>query len=224
MVMKFLRFLVIFVSTFLIGLVTPALAYAGASLSLSPATKSLMVGDSFEVAIVLDTGGAKTDGADIIINYDEMKLSASSANLGNLYDNKINEDVSHPGKIVLQAVSDVGSSFSGTGTLATINFKTIAGGLGSVAFEMKPDSSLDCNVNYRGTDLLASVSNGAYTILPEGIGAGVATPSGTPTPTRTGTLTPTPTLPATGWGGPTILGLGFGGLLLFVALSMLVFL
>jgi len=224
MVMKFLRFLGIFVLTFLIGLVTPALAYAGASLSLSPATKSLMVGDSFEVAIVLDTGGAKTDGTDIIINYDEMKLSALSASLGNLYDNKINEDVSHPGKIVLQAVSDVGSSFSGTGTLATINFKTIAGGLGLVAFEMKPDSSLDCNVNYRGADLLASVSNGAYTILPEGIGAGVATPSGTPTPTRTGTLTPTPTLPQTGWGGPTILGLGFGGLLLFVALSMLVFL
>jgi hypothetical protein len=200
------------------------LAYAGASLSLTPATKSLLVGDSFEVVIVLDTGGAKTDGADIIINFDEMKLSASSASLGNLYDNKINEDVSHPGKIVLQAVSDVGSSFSGTGTLATINFKSIAGGLGSVAFEMKPDSSLDCNVNYRGTDLLASVSNGAYTSLPEGIGAGVATPSGTATPTLTGTLTPTPTLPATGWGGPTILGLGFGGLLLFVALSMLVFL
>jgi len=221
---KFLPGLLIFFLLVLAFLIQPGLAFAGASLSFSPASKSVMVGDSFEVDVVLDTGGVKTDGVDILISYDEMKLEAKNAALGNLYDNKINEDVSQPGKIVLQAVSDVGSGFVGTGNLAKLSFKSIAGGPTLVSFDMIGESTIDCNVSADGEDILASVSNGTYTILPEGIGAGTATASGTPIPTATGTRTPTPTVPATGFFGPTVIGLGFGGLLILLALSLLVFL
>ena len=212
-----------FLILFLLSIVQPSFAFAGASLSFSPASKSVMVGDSFDVDVVLDTGGVETDGVDVLISYDEMKLEAKNASLGNLYDNQINEDVSQPGKIVLQAVSDVGSGFVGTGNLAKISFKAIAGGPALVSFEMIGESTTDCNVTANGEDILASVSNGAYTILPEGIGAGVATVSGTPTPTSTGTLTPTPTVPETGFFAPTVIGLGFGGLLILFALSFLLF-
>jgi len=221
---KFLPAFSIFFLLILAFLIQPGLAFAGASLSFSPATQSVMVSDSFEVDVVLDTGGVETDGVDILISYDEMKLEAKNAVLGSLYDNKINEDVSQPGKIVLQAVSDVGSGFVGKGNLARISFKTIAGGPAQVSFDMIGESTTDCNVSANGQDILASVSNGAYTILPEGIGAGVATASGTPTPTSTGTLTPTPTVPETGFFGPTVIGLGFGGLLILLAFSLLVFL
>jgi hypothetical protein len=221
---KFLPALSIFFLLSLAFLIQPSLAFAGASLSFSPASKSVMVGDSFEVDVVLDTGSVETDGVDILISYDEMKLEAKNATLGNLYDNKINEDVSQPGKIVLQAVSDVGSGFVGKGNLAKLSFKAIAGGPAQVSFEMMGESTTDCNVSANGEDILASVSNGTYTIVPEGIGAGVATASGTPTPTVTGTLTPTPTVPETGFLGPTAIGLGFGGILIFLAFSLLVFL
>ncbi len=220
---KFLPALSIFFLLALPFLIQPGLAFAGASLSFSPASKSVMVGDSFEVDVVLDTGGVETDDVDILISYDEMKLEAKNAALGSLYDNKINEDVSQPGKIVLQAVSNVGSGFIGTGNLARISFKSIAGGQAVVSFEMFGESTTDCNVTANGEDILASVSNGTYTILPEGIGAGIATASGTPTPTSTGTLTPTPTVPETGFFAPTVIGLGFGGLLIFLALSLLMF-
>lgn len=199
-------------------------AYASASLSFSPASESVTVGDSFEIDVILDTGGLSTDGVDLLISYDQLKLEAKNASLGDLYDNKINEDVSQPGKIVLQTISDLGSSFVGTGTLATITFRPIAGGLAQVSFDMVGDSTTDSNVNSNDEDILSSVSNGTYTILPMGIGGDSdATASGTPTPTSTGTLTPTPTVPATAWFEPTIMGLGFGGLLIFVALSLLLF-
>lgn len=221
---KYLPTLLILFLVLLGFLTRPSLALANASLSFSPALESVMVGDSFEVDIVLDTGGVETDGVDLIISYDELKLEAKNAVLGGLYDNKINEDVSQSGKIVLQAVSDVGSSFLGRGGVATINFKAIAGGLAQVSFEMMGESTTDCNVNSDGEDILASVSNGTYTILPMGIGGeGDATVSGTPTPTSTGTLTPTPTMPESGFFGPTVVGLGLGAILIFVALSLLVF-
>ena len=210
---------------FLALLARPNFAFAGASLSFSPATESLMVGDSFEVNVVLDTGGVETDGVDIIITYDDLKLEAKNAAFGDLYDNKINEDVSASGKIVLQAVSDVGSGFVGTGTVATLNFKAVAGGMAQVSFDMIGESTTDCNVNSDGEDILASVSNGSYTILPMGIGGDDdATASGTPTPTSTGTLTPTPTVPESGFFEPTVIGLGLGVIFIFVALSLLVFL
>ncbi len=194
---------------------------AGASLSFSPARQEVSIDDSFTVDIILDTGGVKTDGVDIILTYDNSKLVASDAVLGDLYDNKINEDASLPGKIILQAISDVGSGFAGTGTVATVNFKAISGGLAQVSFEMEGDSALDCNVSSKGQDILASVSNGSYTVLPVGIGAGLdATASGTPTPTS---ATATPTVPETGFFEPTVIGFGLGGILIFVALSLLVF-
>jgi hypothetical protein len=205
---------------FLILLIHPGLAFAGASLSFSPASESVMVGESFEIDVVLDTGGVETDGVDLLISYDEMRLEAKNATLGNLYDNIINEDVSQPGKIVLQALSDAGSGFVGTGNLAKISFKAIAGGPALVSFDIVGESTTDCNVSADGEDILASVSNGSYTILPEGIGAGVATTSGTPTPTS---LTPTPTVPETGFFGPTVIGLGFGGLLIILAFSLFLF-
>ena len=213
----------VFLLAFLVFSARPNLAFAGASLSFSPASKSVMIEDNFEIYVVLDTDGVETDGVDLILTYDEMKLAATEAALGDLYDNKINEDFSQPGKIVLQAVSDVGSGFIGTGTVATLNFKAVAGGMAQVSFDMIGESTTDCNVNSDGEDILASASNGSYTIFPEGVGQGVATASGTPTPTSTGTLTPTPTVPETGFFEPTVIGLGLGVIFIFVALSLLVF-
>ena len=222
---KYLPVPFVFLLVLLGFLARPNLAFAGASLSFSPASKSVMIEDSFEINVVLDTDGVETDGVDLILTYDEMKLAATEAALGDLYDNKINEDFSQPGKIVLQAVSDVGSGFVGTGTVATLNFKAVAGGMAQVSFDMIGESTTDCNVNSDGEDILASVSNGSYTILPMGIGGvGDATASGTPTPTSTGTLTPTPTVPESGFFEPTVIGLGLGAILIFVALSLLVFL
>jgi hypothetical protein len=235
--MKYLKLLPIFFLVFLVFLTqAKGILAAGVSLSFSPASGSVIAGDTFDIEVVLETGGAKTDGVDLLISYDDLKLETKNAVLGDLYDNKINVDVSQPGKIVLQAVSDAGSSFAGTGTLAVISFRAVAGGLAPVSFEMEAGSYLDCNVNYEGKDILTSVSNGAYTVFPQGAGGeekvlaqtttGTPTPTtyGTPTPTTYLTPTPTGTLPATGFFEPTVMGAAFGGLLILVALSLLVFL
>ncbi len=68
------KIFLIFLSLFLLSVRPTGVAAASASLSLSPATASPNVGDTFAVDIVLDTGGDAASGATALINYDKDKL------------------------------------------------------------------------------------------------------------------------------------------------------
>jgi len=219
------KLLPVFFAFFLIGLFVQAgVAYAGVSLSLSPANRVVSLDEKLSLEVKLDTGGVKTDEAEVVIAYDDTKLSVSEAVLGWIYDDRAKEDTSQPGKIVLRASSLPGLSFTGSETFAWLTFKTTATGMANVSIEMPPKSK----VSYEGKNLLASVTNGSYTILAGGFGASTATPSGTPTPTATPTVRTSPTatptgLPETGWFEPTALSLGLGAALILMAVSLLIF-
>ncbi len=153
-------------------LFTPSSALA-ATLALSPASGTFNKGCSFSVDIKLDTTGAQTDGTDAIIKYDNSKLSATSINSGTIYadypGNSIDEST---GKITTSGLASVSSAFTGSGTLATINFTVKEGastGATIVSFDFDVNNktnTTDSNVVQRGTiaDILSSVTNGNYTI------------------------------------------------------------
>lgn len=193
---------------------SPKTAYAVASLSLSPATKTIEVGQTFSVSVVLSTGGSNTDATDVIVNYDSTKLELVTATLGDLYDNRLVTNTSVSGKVTLRASSSPGTYFNGSGTFATLNLKGKAIGSGAVNFDFTANSTTDCNVAYAGSDILGSVSNGVYTVVAAG-----TLPNVTPT---TNTTTPIPTQPVTGGLTPTVLISIFGTFLL--VLGSLVFL
>lgn len=182
-------------------------AWAAASLSFSPASKTVALNETFSVDVMLSTGGAETDGTDAIVMYDANKLQVTAASLGNLYANKLIADTSTLGKIVFRATSTADQSYNGTGTFATITFKAYASGTqaAEVYFQFTSGSTTDSNVAYQGSDLLGSVSNASYTIS-----------SAAASPAAGGVATsPTPSVPVSGSTTPTIFLLA-GGLLLFL--------
>lgn len=141
---------------------------AAASLSFDPASKTVALNETFSVNVVLNTGGAETNGVDAIIRYDGNKLEFVSAAMGSLYESILtpNPTPSTPGSLTLGAATT--QTYNGTGTFAAITFKAIAEGTANVYFDFTADSTTDSNVAYQGEDLLGSISNASYTITPTG--------------------------------------------------------
>jgi len=164
--------------------------------------------ETFNVDVILNTGGSETDGADVIIRYDGNKLTLVTAALGELYTNKLTADTSVEGKITFRATSSENQSYNGTGTYATMSFKAKAEGTANLYFDFTSGSTTDSNVAYKGSDILGSVSNASYTITQAGTG---------------GTASPSPSVPVSGTASPTILILGSGLFMLFLGAAKLLF-
>jgi len=109
-------------------------------------------------------------------------------------------------------VSGAGGAFSGSGTLATVNFVVLASapfGSTQVGFDFDPSNRqklTDSNVIWRDAngayDALSSATGGSY-LVGAGPCAAPGTPTHTATPTKAPTLTPTPTPTLTPTATPT---------------------
>ena len=146
-------------------LLVPSMASA-ATLSLSPSSQSVNVGDTFTVSINLDTQGASVDGVDIrYLNYNPALLQVQQVTPGTLMPitpaNSINASV---GRITFSQVVVGGSQYKGSGALATITFKVLASGNASVTFNHTALNTTDSNVASNGSDVLTAVINGSYTV------------------------------------------------------------
>lgn len=147
-----------------------------ASLSLNPIAGTYKVGDSFEVAVNLDTDSAKTVGTDLLITYDKTKLEVLDSDLqkegvqiqiGSLYGTfAINSEKN--GKIYFGAIVEPGKAqFSGSGVLATVKFKTKAVGNAPVTIDYDSGKTTESNVTTADSrDILAKVANATFTIVP----------------------------------------------------------
>jgi len=183
----------------------PSSLAAGASLALSPASGTVNKGCSFSVDISLNTGGAQTDGTDAIVFYDPTRLTATAIKSGTIYSDYPGNSIdASTGKITVSGLSPVGSTFSSSGILATINFTVLeAAPLGAtqVKFDFDPadkGKTNDSNIVERDTvsDVLSQVTDASFTV---GSGTCVGltispTPRGGREATGGGTIiTPTPT-------------------------------
>lgn len=150
-------------------------AYA-ASLSLSPATASKNINDSFGVDIVLDTEGVPVSGATAMINYDVTKLQV------------VDDDATatgvqiKPGTILTQTLANsvdatagqirfdagtLGASFTGRGVMGTIHFKAIAEGSAQATFVFNPSATTNTSAVAAASgpnNLLTTVNDGTFTI------------------------------------------------------------
>lgn len=189
----------------------PAKAYAQtASLSLNPSTGTFNKNCPFSLAIDLNTGGAQTDGTDAILLFDPSRVSATSITNGTVYSDFPGNNIDNiNGKVTVSGLASISSPFTGSGTLATINFKVsenAQAGATQVTFDFSPADkakTTDSNVVQRGTvsDVLNSVVNGSYTIGTGACGAVSSppppqgAPDGTPSATLAPKIPPTQTPP-----------------------------
>lgn len=193
-----------------IGLICPNKTYAAASLSLSPATASKAVNDTFNVDIILDTGGEAISGATAIITYDTTKLQVqdnvsvidpactTSVNItpGSIFSTPLTNCVDSSASTIRFDSGSLGTAYTGRGTMATISFRALAAGNAAVNFTFNPSSTTNTSLVAAAaspTNILTTVNNGVYTI-------------GTTTTTTTTTTTP----PVTGALENTLMAIGAG--------------
>lgn len=181
---------VIIIIIFITIILTPLAFAQSATLSLSPSSGTFNKGCNFSLEIKLGTGGAQTDGTDAILSYDASRFTATSItpNTSTYPDFPGNSIDDAGGKIIISGIASVSGSFSGSGTLATINFSvkdTAQTGATQIKFDFDPNDrtkTTDSNVVERGTvaDILTSVVNGNY-VIGEGTCAGSGSSSSTTT-------------------------------------------
>lgn len=178
---------------FILLLVSPTYALA-ATLSLSPSTGTFNKSCTFTLDVNLNTQGASVDGTDAILIYDNSRFSATSINTGTIfaeYPGSSPDDTT--GKVFISGLASISKSFSGTGTLAKVNFTvkdSAPTGATQIKFDFDPNNrtdTSDSNVvsKTENSDLLSSVVNGNFII-----GTGNCAAAGTPVTV----------LPATGQG------------------------
>lgn len=177
----------ILVAIFFVGaalVFTPGTVFA-ASLSLSPASATKAVGTNFTVDIVLDTDGDAVSGVTAIINYDKDKLAvvdgdsaAAGVNItpgGNLTQVLTNSVNASTGQIRYDA-GNLGSPYTGRGTIASINFQAKSVGNAQAAFVFNASSTTNTSAVAAAsgpTNLLVDgeLNDGNYTIT-SGTGGG----------------------------------------------------
>lgn len=198
----------VFIAAFVV-FARPAFA---ASLSLSPASATKNVDDTFTVDIVVDADGDSVTGASAIINYDTAKLSVVdgdsnasgvnvqpvTTNFSQVLTNTVNTST---GQIRYDS-GILGSSYAGRATIATITFKAISTGVAAANFVFVQNATTNTSavVGTGPVNLLDNINNGTYTINEGGSG---------------GTGGDTEELPVTGVFENTIMMI-FGGLTFLV--------
>lgn len=152
-----------------------AASASAATLAVSPPSQTLNVGDTLTVSILLDTGGSSIDGVDIqALNYNPYNLQLQDSDAatagtqiqaGSLMPNTLANSVDTTnGKIVFSQVTNGGSTYKGSGTLATVTFKALVAGNAKLTFDFTQGATTDSNVASAGVDILSAVTNGQYTI------------------------------------------------------------
>lgn len=168
--MKKFSALLVFIT--LLSLFKPSAAFAAASLTLSPASSTKSVNDTFSVDIVLDTGGDPVGGATAILTYDTTKLQVQGSTLtpGPIFGSSVAPFTNTVDTITGQIRYDsgtLGTPYTGRGTLATMTFRAIAAGTAQVNFVFNPSSTTGTSIVAAAsgpTNLLTNVGNGIYTV------------------------------------------------------------
>jgi len=172
---------------------------ADAALSLSPREGEVASGNTLEVDINVDTGGASVSAIDIIVSFDpskfEVSVDDSSKILSQFYPSDANERVdNNAGEVRFNNfVGATEDPFSGQGTISTLVLTPkVDSGTSSFMFDFTEGSEADCNVIDTATvsDILTTTEDGTYSITAGSGGDGDTSP--TPTTAANPTSSPTP--------------------------------
>jgi len=150
------------------AIILPAQALAASDLSLSPASGSYIIGNTFPVIVKINTNGNSINAAEAYLTFDKTKFAISSL------DTSSSMFVAWP---KLEFSNSAGTihfagglplpGFSGSsGSVLTINFKGVALGTGDVTYDggaNKPSVLLSDGL---ATENFGSASGGTYTIIP----------------------------------------------------------
>lgn len=141
-----------------------------ANLKFDVPSISTTADDTFQVQIKVDTGGEEINGVDAYIDYDKEIVKPESVTAGTFLPTVIPE-LSSDRAYVAALVDDPATSKSGTGTIATINFKALKAGTTTLTFYCSPDvndSSKVVKSDFDSTNIIECSENGSTSVTVTG--------------------------------------------------------
>jgi hypothetical protein len=169
------------------------------SLRFDKTTVSVEANNTFEIQVVVDAGSDQVNSTSAYVNYDATVLQAQSVTAGTFFSTVTNNITS--GQVYLIGLIDtVGDYRTGSGTLATITFKSLKNGEATLSFLCQTGSSTTSTIiknDINATNLITCSENGTTSVT---VGAGGSSnPTPTPDAGGGGGSEPTPTaLPKSG--------------------------
>ena len=191
--------LILSLSIFLLLFATTASAAQAQVLKfeLADPAATIPVGGSFQVKILIDTGGQDAINGDSLIIYDPAKLSVNSATSNNFFTYFSANPLGGTNNKYLvssweESIAHAKSSSTAT-PFATLNLTAQSAGTTTLTFECTPGTEADSNIN-RASDSTDMINCNGITPLTLNIGStGPTTPPGGPTSTPPGGVIPTVT-------------------------------
>lgn len=168
------------------GYEDPLEATADVNVTLSPPGNTYTVGDQFDVAVNVDTGGNIIKGSNFTVRYDSYALDVISVTDGGLFaGGSVSTQVIPEDGEILVMNTNMNATFNGSGTIFTIRFQVKTGGTNSgVWVYLKPNATTDSNIVNpdENIDLLAIAGHAMYSLtgspVRPGIGGTLAPGSG----------------------------------------------
>jgi PKD repeat protein len=156
--------------------IVPVRAGSNAELSLSPSTKTVGIGETFGVDVLVNTNNQNVNTVAAYLTYDATKLQVVNIDTTKSIFTMEAEKTfdSNTGKIKISRGKPTPGVNTANGNVATINFKALSpASPTTVDFVMTAkgvhgDSDINLD-DGKGTDILASVKNGSYTITSAGV-------------------------------------------------------
>lgn len=170
------------------------------TLTLTPASATHQIGDEFELETHMDTANNQVVAVQVSLSFDPTKLEAEWIHNGTMLPNIISSGVVGSGtaSIALGAANTT-TPITGTGLVATIKFKALAGTISPVSVKFSSDTFIGA-LGEGSTNVLSTSTPSTITISGTAGAADTGTITPTPTTSLSGSITPTltPTLAATG--------------------------
>ena len=167
----------------LLFLTVSASSAQAASLKFDKTTVNVNTGETFGIDVVVDAGTDSIHTTDAYILYDSSVLEASGVTDGTFFPSVFN-DITSQRVYIGGLVDDPATSKTGSGTIATINFKALESGtvtLSYVCGESGETSQVIKN-DINATDIITCSSNGSAEVTVSGSAVPTSTPSALPTP------------------------------------------
>lgn len=158
----------------------PATAASMTSLTLSPNTATINVGNTLTTSISLNAGVYNISGIDFVLSYSTAVFDLVSFSPSSSFNSKlINNPNTNTGKIHYAAIDTTNISYTGNVPIGTLTLRAKAPNVTTISFQ---------SVQVTGLAYTGQVPNGGNTM---GVYTVNAVPTATPTPTRIPTNTPT---------------------------------
>jgi hypothetical protein len=147
---------------------------SAASLKFDKTSASIDVDGTLSLSIIVDAGGEEISSTDIYVTYDASLIEAQAVNNGSFFPTVTNNIT--PGRVYIAGmVDDPASSKTGSGTVATVNFKGLKDGSVTISFDCNTSKIVKSDIN--ATNILQCSSSDRVVVS---VGSGG---SSDPTPT-----------------------------------------